>query len=176
VDKCQYSVPYEYIGHTVEIKYSSKTIEVFFKNIRITSHLRRYNCSSPIILPEHMPESHKRYLSWNRDTFLEWAESIGKSTYAVTEILLNSFKVEEQSYKSCGSLMKLVDRYSLSRIEDACDRALFYTPTPSIKMIQTILKTGSDNLKSNEKKEKSQISEQYGFTRGSKNYGGKEND
>jgi transposase len=83
VDKCQYSVPYEYIGHSVDIRFTYKTIEVFYKNIRIASHLRRFNAKSPIVLPEHMPENHKRYLSWNRETFLEWAKSAGKSESAL---------------------------------------------------------------------------------------------
>lgn len=165
VDKCQYSVPYEYIGHSVDIRYTNKTIEVFYKNIRIASHLKRYNITSPIVLPEHMPENHKRYLSWNRDNFLEWAKSVGKNTLCIMEILLNSYKIEEQSYKSCGVLMKLADRFSFERIELACEKALYYTPTPSLKMIQTILKKGQDSVKESDKTANNQKSEQYGFTR-----------
>ncbi len=171
VDKCQYSVPYEYIGHSVDIRYTYKTIEVFYKNIRIASHLRRYNTTSPIVLPEHMPENHKRFLSWNRETFLEWAKSAGKNTLCIMESLLKSNKIEEQSYKSCGVLMKLADRFSFERIEYACEKALYYTPAPSVKMVQTILKTGQDSIKMQEKAVNEQKGEQYGFTRRKNNKG-----
>ena len=36
------------------------------------------------------------------------------------------------------------DKYSLTRLESACGRALQYTATPNYKTIQMILKTGSD--------------------------------
>jgi hypothetical protein len=85
------------------------------------------------------------------------------------EMLLKSYKIEEQSYKSCGALMKLADRFSFERIENACERALYYTPTPSIKMIQTILKTGQDSIKTQEKTVNKQKGEQYGFTRRNNN-------
>ena len=40
--------------------------------------------------------------------------------------------------------MKLADRYSTERLEAACNRALSYTPNPSLKNISTILKNGQD--------------------------------
>ena len=70
--------------------------------------------------------------------------------------------------------MKLADKYSASRIEDACNRALAYTPEPSIKTIETILKTGQDKVKSDTKAPKSDGT--YAFTRGAKYFGGKRND
>ena len=53
-------------------------------------------------------------------------------------------KVEQQGYRSCSSLMKLADCYSTNRLEKACERALSYTPNPSLKNISTILKNGQD--------------------------------
>lgn len=41
-------------------------------------------------------------------------------------------KVEQQGYKSCASLMKLADRYGTGRLENACAKALSYTPSPSL--------------------------------------------
>lgn len=127
VEKNKYSVPYEFIGHTVDIRYTSKTIEVFFKGHRIASHVRCYGYCEPRILKEHMPEKHQRYLTWNRDTFLDWAKQVGESTTSVMKSFMTSVKVERQSYKTCSALMRLADRYSVSRIEVACERALPYT-------------------------------------------------
>ena len=42
--------------------------------------------------------------------------------------------------------MRLADKYSIERIEKACERVLSYTPRPKLKSIQTILKTGHDKL------------------------------
>ena len=40
VDKNHYSVPYEYIRHQVDVRITSKTIEVYYHNHRIASHVR----------------------------------------------------------------------------------------------------------------------------------------
>lgn len=170
VDKVKYSVPFDLIGQQVDIRYTSKVVEVFFHGNRMASHVRRYGITDPMIVPEHMPENHRRYLEWGRDTFVAWAAAVGPSTEAVMEILLASHKVEQQTYRTCNSLMRMGDRYSITRIEDACRRALQYTLTPSLKNIQMILKTGQDKVKQEISAVKS--SGQYGFTRGANYFGG----
>ena len=172
VGNCKYSVPYEFIGKKVEIRYTDKSIEVFYHNNRIASHVRVPFSVDPIYLPEHMPENHRKYLTWNKETFLNWASDIGTSTEIVIKAFLSAHKVEQQGYKACGSLMKLADRYSTERIENACSRALAYTPNPSLKNIQTILKTGQDKVKPDVAEEKPKSTGRYGFTRGASYFEG----
>ena len=119
---------------------------------------------------DHMPESHRKYLQWNGERFLSWAEKVGPHTKAVIQGMLSSRKVEQQSYRACMALLKLGDKYSLTRLESACGRALQYTATPNYKTIQMILKTGSDLLK----EEPETKGESYAFTRGAAYYGGGE--
>ncbi|MCD4712147.1 MAG: IS21 family transposase [Clostridiales bacterium] len=164
VDKIKYSVPYVFIGKEVNIRYTGKSIEAFFQNNRIASHVRRYGICHPIILPEHMPENHKQYLAYATDNFLDWASRVGVSTQTVMKVLLAANKVERQSYPSCKTLMKLADKYSIERIEDACSRALAYTPTPSLKNVQMILKTGRDRVKLEQPNISRKQSGKYGFT------------
>lgn len=83
-------------------------------------------------------------------------------------------KVEQQGYKSCASLIKLADRYGIQRLENACIKALSYTPSSSLKNISTILKNGQDKVavakavSSAANKESSR----YGITRGASYYEG----
>lgn len=174
VDKIKYSVPFEFIGKKVTIRYTGKAIEVFFHNNRIASHVRRYGVCDPIVLPDHMPENHRQYLTWNSETFMEWASGIGGSTTIVMKEFLSSYIVEKQAYPSCSSLMKLADKYSIERIEDACCRALAYTPNPTIKNIKAILKTRQDRVKLNREEPVKKPTGCYGFTRGAAYFGGGE--
>jgi len=58
-------------------------------------------------------------------------------------------------------------------LESACERALTYTPRPTLKSIQTILKTGQDKLQPNDlKKTEEKTGSSFGFTRGAAYYGG----
>ena len=104
-------------------------------------------CSpEPIYVPEHMPENHRKFLEYNTDSFLAWGKNVGCSTLIVVKHFLYMHKVEQQGYKSCASLMKLADRYGTERLENACVKALSYTPSPSLKNISTILKNGQDKV------------------------------
>lgn len=112
-----------------------------------------------------MPENHRKYLNYNTESFIHWATDIGSSTLVVIKHFLYSHRVEQQGYKSCASLMKLADRYSTIRLETACEKALSYTPSPSLKNIRTILKNEQDKVKPSSNKPVS--SARYGISRNS---------
>ena len=120
---------------------------------------------------EHMPPNHQKFIEWDGDRFRKWARSIGVHTEAVVTAILGSHKVEQQGYRACMGLLKLADKYSVSRLETACGRALSYTQNPGYKSIQTILKTGSDKLV--EETTPSPTTSEHGFVRGAAYYGGK---
>lgn len=142
-----YSVPYEYIKRKVDVRVTDKTIEIFYNHNRIASHRRLYGRKGQYsTVTEHMPVSHQQYLEWNGDRFRKWAERIGSGTYQVVDAILTSKRVEQQSYRSCMGLLKLADKYSVDRLEAACQKALTFTASPSYKSIKNILDTGSDQL------------------------------
>lgn len=171
VEKMNYSIPYEYIKHKVDVRLTSKVVEVFFNNHRICSHPRLHGRPGQYsTVTAHMPEDHKKYIEWNAERFKSWAKSIGENTAVVVNAILSSFRVEQQGYKSCMGLLKLADKYSVSRLEAACQKALSYTPNPSFKSIQTILRTGQDKI-ADEKPVSSEDFSGYGFTRGADYYG-----
>jgi transposase len=169
VDKMFYSVPYEYIKKKVDVRLTRSMVEVFVNGDRISSHARKYGYPGQYAtLPEHMPEDHRKYTQWNAERFLSWGRSIGDSTVIVVKAILTSRKIEQQGYRACMALLKLGDKYTHSRLEAACKRALSYTPSPSFKSIQTILATGQDILLD---EEPTDTSAEFGFTRGPGYYG-----
>jgi len=174
VDRMYYSVPYEYIKHQVDVRITRQVIEVFFHNHRICSHPRVYGREGQYsTVTEHMPDDHQQYLQWNAGRFISWAENVGPHAAIAIKAILASHKVEQQGYRSCMALLKLADRYSVSRLETACVRALSYTPSPSYKNISTILKAGQDKLAQlQEEMPAKEEADHYGFTRGADYYGG----
>ena len=172
VDKMHYSVPYEYIKHKVDVQVTRNVIEVFFNNLRICSHPRLYGRAGQYsTVTDHMPEDHKKYTQWNAARFISWGESVGPNTAITVRVILSSYKVEQQGYKSCMALLKLADKYSLPRLEAACTKALSYTPRPGYKNIKTILTTGQDKVAVAETKHVKDNSATYGLTRGAGYYG-----
>jgi hypothetical protein len=124
-----------------------------------------------------MPEDHQKYLKWNGERFIKWAHEIGPHTEIAIKSILNSFKIEQQGYKSCMGLMKLADKYSVSRLEAACKKALSYTPRPSYKSVKNILATGQDKvINPDDETNETATDNQYSYTRGPGYYGGKHHD
>jgi len=173
VEKMFYSVPYEYIKQKVDARLTRGTVEIFLDGNRIASHVRKSGHPGQYTTAvEHMPEDHRKYTHWNAERYLSWARSIGENTVTVTKAILNSRKVEQQTYRACMALLKLSEKYTAPRLEAACKRALSYTPAPSFKSIQTILATGQDGIV--DEQPECDTSAEFGYTRGSGYYGGDE--
>ena len=172
VEKNLYSVPYEYIKQKVDVRITERVVEVFFNHIRICSHPRiRGKIGNYSTSEAHMPADHREYVSWNGERFLSWAQKIGPATMATVKSILSTHKIEQQGYRSCMGLLKLADKYSITRLEAACSKALSYTPHPSFKSVKTILSTGQDNVVSEGELTQVSDSSPHGFTRGVAYYG-----
>ena len=170
IDGMLYSVPYEYIRRKVDVRVTDTTIEIFYNHNRIASHKRLYGRKGQYdTILEHMPEDHQKYLEWNGDRFRKWAERIGNNTYLVVDAILTSKRVEQQTYKGCMGLLKLADKYSVERLEAACEKALSYTASPNYKSIKNILVAGQDKAVEPEKSEPT-TQNKYGITRGADYY------
>jgi hypothetical protein len=118
-----------------------------------------------------MPENHKKYIQWNANRFISWAQTVGSQTCITVQAILSSHKVEQQGYRSCMALLKLADKYGIARLEAACTKALSYTPRPNFQSIKTILNTGQDRLNAQESPTSDASSASHGFTRGADYYG-----
>lgn len=166
-----YSIPYEYIKRKVDVRLTDKTIEVFYNHSRIASHRRLFGRKGQYsTIVEHMPQDHQQYLEWDGDRFRRWAKQIGSNTHQVVNNILASGRIEQQAYRGCMGLLKLVDRYSADHLENACQKALSYTSSPSYKSIKNILAAGQDKpLESSP----APVHNAYGITRGASYYGGK---
>ena len=169
IDSMYYSVPHEYIKRKVDVRVTASTIEVFYKQSRIASHRHLYGRKGQYsTVTAHMPEDHQKYLEWTGARFRRWGSQIGSSTSAVVNAILISHRVEQQSYRSCMGLLKLADKYSPRRLENACALALRYTASPSYKNVKDILATGRDKLLADQKEESQ--TNPHALTRGSDYY------
>jgi hypothetical protein len=172
VDKMNYSVPYEYIKQKVDVRLTRNMVEVFFGGNRICSHVRLHGRPNQYSTNEdHMPPEHQKYIAWNGERFIFWASKIGPKTEIVVRSILSSHKIEQQGYKPCLALLKLADKYTGSRLEAACEKALTFTPQPSYKLVKGILASGQDQVISEKNDVEQTKSSQYGFTRGAEYYG-----
>lgn len=145
----QYSVPHQYIGQEVVIVYDEQEVEIFIgKMQRIAVHRRDLRRNGYTTLPEHMPESHRRYKEqkgWTEEDFTLRASRIGEQTELVIHRLLSSKAFIEQTYDGCLGVLRLASKYGNERLEAACKRANIGN-TINYKTIHNILKNNLDKV------------------------------
>ena len=74
----------------------------------------------------------------------------------------------EQGFKSCASLMKLGSRYGAQRLEDACERVLRLTSTPTIRNISALCRASIERKE--EAPQEAHKEGSHGITRGAAYY------
>lgn len=173
VNKMNYSVPYEYAGKRVEVKSTKDTVTVYYKKNQICQHKRLYGRRNQYSTNvAHMPKNHQLF-QWNKERFINWASSIGPSTVEFINLMFSRYRVEEQAYKGCLSILKLADKYSRVRLENACKLALSRLSNPTYKNIKLILESGQDEVNHKFQSITKKEDTTYAFTRGTEYYRGK---
>jgi transposase len=139
-----YSVPYRFVGKTVDVKATHATVEIFEGGRRIAIHPR--NTGHPgrhTTKPEHMPASHKAYAEWTPERIVGWAEDSGPSVAELCQKILVSRPHPEQGFRSCLGILRLGKNYGKERLDKACEMAL-RMKSLRYRTIQYILRNESD--------------------------------
>jgi len=113
-----YSVPQALIRAQVDMRITSRTIEVFHRAERVAAHERRYAGGRHGTPPEHMPSSHRRYAEWAPARFHRWARSIGPNTEGLVVAILANRPHPEQGFRTCLGIPRLFRGLDPARAED----------------------------------------------------------
>jgi transposase len=143
VDGHYYSVPHAFVGQELWARFGARTVEVFHRTERVSSHVRSYQRGAHTTTAEHMPRSHRAHAEWTPTRLINWGASIGVSTCAVVEHLLKSKPHPEQGYRACLGLLALARQYGQSRLEAASTLAV-QLRSPTRKSVLSILQSGRD--------------------------------
>ena len=144
IERHLYSVPYQLIHELVEARYTTTTVELYYKGRRVTSHRRHYD-GQPSTTPEHMPQAHRAVAEWTPSRLIRWAEQTGPATGRLVTEILRSRPHPEQGYRACLGLMRLGRRYGDARLEAASARALALR-SYRYRTVQNMLASGHDRL------------------------------
>jgi transposase len=124
VERYLYSVPHALIHTQVDVRITSRTVEVFHRSKRVAAHQRRYGGPRHGTDPEHMPSAHRRYAEWTPERFQQWARTIGPNTEAFVIAVLANRPHPEQGFRTCLGVIRLFRGVDRVRAEAVADRAL----------------------------------------------------
>ncbi len=136
-----YSVPTKYIGKEINIRIGLKTISAYYKYKIIKTHPRNYGKGQWITDQKDYPESALYYLENTPAVCLEAAKSIGEATYQIIETTVKPGT--RIGLRKAQAILRLADKYSKERLEQACARAISYD-NYCHKTLVNILASGID--------------------------------
>lgn len=138
-----YSVPYQLVNQTIDVRVTNTAIECFHKNKRVASHLRLQRKGQYATITADMPKAHREYAEWTPERLVRWAGKTGPKTVAVVENILRARPHPQQGFRACLGIMRLGKEHGPQRLEAACERALAIKAV-SFKSIESILKRKLD--------------------------------
>ena len=138
-----YSVPYEYVGRTVEVEITDNFVKIFYEYKQIAMHKRLGGKGEFSTIESHYPK-YKNYLSTeNQERYQMKMREIG---YNAEQIFL--FILEKNKYfwnRSVSGILSLRKIYPNEIIDKSCKRALAYN-VYNYKNIKSICENGCYNL------------------------------
>ena len=138
-------MPFELRQEKLEARFTQFTVELFFKNQRVASHVRLSGRGHYSTQAEHMPAAHRAHAEWTPSRLISWGEKTGPATGRVVAEIMRRFPHPEQGYRSCLGLLRLSKIYSTERLEAACVRAE-RLGSPRFQTAKNILASGADRL------------------------------
>lgn len=125
-DKHHYSVPYQYVGKKISIKYTNEHVEVYYNYHQIAIHERfkaNYKYSTNAA---HLHPKHRYYSNWSSDFFTAEGAKIGENTQLLIQQILSQCKHPEQGFKLCSGVITMANKYSKQQLEDAAEICIQY--------------------------------------------------
>ena len=119
-----YSVPHALIRAQVDVRLTSRTVEVFHRGQRVAAHQRRFGGRRHGTDPDHMPRSHRRYAEWTPERVQRWARAIGPHTEGLILAVLASRPHPEQGLRTCLGVRRLYRGLDPARAEAVSARAV----------------------------------------------------
>ncbi len=140
-----YSVPYEYVGKTVDVDQSVKLIKVSHDGKQVTVHIRGKSTGEFITNNSHYPK-YKLFSHESEEYRSLYKEKMKKVGCYSEKMFLLILKEQPQSwYRIAKGILNLRKQFADEVVELACKRALDFNIS-SYRKIKNICKSGAYNL------------------------------
>ena len=111
VDKAFYSVPHRLIGRQVEVRLTSRIVEIFHDHKRIANHRRISQRAGHVTVSEHMPKTHQHYANTTPASLIRNSRAkVGSNTAILVERLMRDRPHPQQGYRAAQGVLSLSRR------------------------------------------------------------------
>jgi transposase len=130
-----YSVPYRYVGDTVDVQSGSKVVEVYLNNELVKAHVKGMKGQRITDWNDYPPEK-SAFFQRNPDWCRAQAIRIGPATGQAVAALLQEHALHH--LRQCQGIIHMEEKYGQARLELACARANAFGD-PRYRTVKNIL-------------------------------------
>ncbi|MCP4543374.1 MAG: IS21 family transposase, partial [Chloroflexi bacterium] len=141
IDKSYYSVPYAYVGQTLDAHIGERIVEIYRAQDLVATHERSQEPGHWHTRTEHYPKHKAAYLERTPTYCRQVATRLGPATSQVVETLLADRPLYR--LRSVQAILRLEETVGAERLEAACARALHFGD-PRHRRIKGILNAALD--------------------------------
>lgn len=140
-NRCYSSVPFRFVDQQLWLRATYTTVRIYWEQALIATHPRLFQPGSFATVRDHLPPEAQAWQTQDIQWCLRVAEGAGPHCHAVVHQL---FADRQLVYlRTVQNLLRLREKYSPQRLENACARAVHYG-NARYKPIAEILKKGLD--------------------------------
>lgn len=143
LEGCFYSVPFQFTGQRVDLRFTATMVEIFLSNRRVALHARLQETGSSSTLAEHRPIAHERVLEGEPKELLQWAGLVGQKAKEMISFHLNDRRDRANGLRAAKRMRELARDFGEARFESTCGYALRSNIT-SLRAVESILKNEAD--------------------------------
>ena len=158
-DNAYYSVDKSFLHKRVSIKATTSTVKIFsLEGGFICEWPRAVRKGQWSSNPDHLPANYKNFSEWNSTYFIKKAMTVGPNAVDVIKKILESRKLEVQTYRMCLGVLNFTKKYSRQALEECCKQALSLNKSTytfiknSIPVVAEDMGTSGYNTKINEER------------------------
>ena len=119
-----YSAPTAYIGLEVTVRIGLKTINIYYDNRLIKSHIKLEGRGNWQTDHNDYPQGVLKFLMKTKEKCLEEARELGNAIAEVIAIVLD--KESKRTLRKAQGILRLAEKYGKERLDNACLKALLY--------------------------------------------------
>jgi transposase len=138
VARTLYSVPYSYVGQTLAVRISERTVELYLGQTLVKTHLRLTSGRRQTDWSDY-PAEKARFYQRTPDWCRFQAQQMGPAVEQVVQELLSRHALHY--LRQCQGIIGLAEKYAPERLNAACQRSLAFGD-PAYRTIRNILHKG----------------------------------
>jgi hypothetical protein len=124
IEGSYYSVPYRYVGQSLEAYIYDRTVQIFDQQTLLTTHTRALGQGQYSTRLSHYPQTLSKYLRETPDWCRQRAAHVGPATGEVVGKLLGERPLDR--LRAVQSILSLEKQVGRERLEAACARAVYF--------------------------------------------------